>query len=354
MSWDFLVSTQNIVWQRTTYYRCEGEFDNDSDHATYQECQEIQYVLTPDSDTWSGHVWPGSSIYVKPTITSTYYARAEKNGDSTSCINVTVNIGNSDINDTDLLHDTACSGLPSLVTVTGGNLGINAKWYWYTGSCSGTLAGTGSSQSITLTTATTYWIKAIGSCNTTSCFSKTIIVGIASYKADSVKLSDGWKAPVHLTAYGTLGSGANWYWYTGTCGGTKVGSGNILRFNTPTVNTTYYVRAEGDCITTSCRSFTVDISGIESDNMNSGLRLTFENPLYEFSNITYFLPFSSEVTLNLYNLYGIKTANLASGHQTAGEHIYSFEKTSLPSGAYILQLRTVYGEVNRKVVILRK
>jgi len=58
---------------------------------------------------------------------------------------------------------------------------------------------------------------------------------------------------------GSLGTGASWQWYTGSCGGVSVGTG-ISREFTPTVTTTYYVRAEGSCGLTDCVSYTVNVN----------------------------------------------------------------------------------------------
>jgi hypothetical protein len=58
---------------------------------------------------------------------------------------------------------------------------------------------------------------------------------------------------------GTLGTSAVWRWYTGSPGGTLVGTGTALTV-TPAVTTTYYVRAEGDCNTTTDQAVTVFIS----------------------------------------------------------------------------------------------
>ncbi len=59
-----------------------------------------------------------------------------------------------------------------------------------------------------------------------------------------------------LTVSGTLPVGATWEWYTGSCGGTNVGSGATLNI-APTVPTTYYVQAEGACVISNCTSITV-------------------------------------------------------------------------------------------------
>jgi hypothetical protein len=58
---------------------------------------------------------------------------------------------------------------------------------------------------------------------------------------------------------GSTGTNASWKWYSGSCGGTLVGTGASIVVN-PLVATTYYVRAEGDCNTTACATVTVTIS----------------------------------------------------------------------------------------------
>jgi len=57
---------------------------------------------------------------------------------------------------------------------------------------------------------------------------------------------------------GSLGTSASWKWYSGSCGGTYVATGDTIEV-WPTSNTTYYVRAEGICNTTICRSITINV-----------------------------------------------------------------------------------------------
>jgi subtilisin-like proprotein convertase family protein len=58
-----------------------------------------------------------------------------------------------------------------------------------------------------------------------------------------------------------LNSAASWKWYSGSCGGTAVGTGNSITVS-PTATTTYYVRGEGGCLATpgACASVTVTVS----------------------------------------------------------------------------------------------
>jgi len=66
---------------------------------------------------------------------------------------------------------------------------------------------------------------------------------------------------------GILGSGGTWYWYSGSCGGTLVGTSTATDASlevTVSSNTTYYVRSEGACVggTTACSSVSVQVTAI--------------------------------------------------------------------------------------------
>jgi subtilisin-like proprotein convertase family protein len=64
-------------------------------------------------------------------------------------------------------------------------------------------------------------------------------------------------SPVTLTASGALNNAANWEFYTGSCGGTVVGTGNSITVS-PAATTTYYVRGVGGCPTPgACSSITI-------------------------------------------------------------------------------------------------
>ena len=57
---------------------------------------------------------------------------------------------------------------------------------------------------------------------------------------------------------GTLGTGATVEWFSGSCGGTSVGTGNSITVS-PTSTTTYYVRYAGTCNITACVVATVNV-----------------------------------------------------------------------------------------------
>lgn len=68
----------------------------------------------------------------------------------------------------------SCPGENIILQASGGTPGINAVYRWYTGSCGGTLIGTGSSITVSPIVATTYFVRLEGDCNTTSCASLNI------------------------------------------------------------------------------------------------------------------------------------------------------------------------------------
>src|SRR5204862_5146046 len=79
----------------------------------------------------------------------------------------------------------------------------------------------------------------------------------ASASADANNFCPGGSANLSVIG-GSLGTNAVWKWYKGSCGGTLVGSGAPLNVS-PTTTITYYVRAEGDCGTTTCAQVTVTV-----------------------------------------------------------------------------------------------
>jgi hypothetical protein len=65
---------------------------------------------------------------------------------------------------------------------------------------------------------------------------------------------------VTLSVQGDLGSNTIWKWYSGSCGGTLVGTGASIVV-APSATTSYYVRAEGgECGNSNCLSTTIQVS----------------------------------------------------------------------------------------------
>ena len=209
----------------------------------------------------------GSSIPVSPTSTTTYYVRAEGDCGTTTCASVTVIVKNPSTAPTgaSAVSSTICNGQSSTLSVSGGSLGTNASWKWYAGGCaSGASIGNGSSISVSPTSTTTYYVRAEGDCNNTTCASVTVTVKQPSTaptgaSATTSPICSGGSTNISVVG-GSLGTGAAWKWYANGCAsGTSIGTGSSIPVS-PTSTTTYYVRAEGDCNQTTCASIQVVVN----------------------------------------------------------------------------------------------
>ncbi|HBS86623.1 MAG TPA: hypothetical protein DEA97_08715 [Bacteroidales bacterium] len=154
---------------------------------------------------------------------------------------------------------TICQGSSTTLSgiiYTGNYVGYR----WYIG---GTLIGTTQNITVSPLTTTTYTLTLRDSCNNTVNDNVTITVNTPSTAPTSVTASPSTicsGATTTLTVNGgALGTGATWHWYTGSCGGTAVGTGASIT-QSPTTTTTYYVRAEGSCGNTTCASNTVTVN----------------------------------------------------------------------------------------------
>jgi hypothetical protein len=72
--------------------------------------------------------------------------------------------------------NSICNGSSTTLTVAGGSLGTGAAWEWFTASCGGTPAGTGTAITVSPSTTTNYFVRAAGTCNTTTCASQIVTV----------------------------------------------------------------------------------------------------------------------------------------------------------------------------------
>ncbi len=202
-----------------------------------------------------------------PGTTTTYYARYEPGSglgcSNSACVSTTVTVNTVSIAPVSITGtSTICAGGSTTLTLSGGTAGTGATAQWYSGSCGGTLVGTGNSVSVSPATTTTYFVRYSGTCNTTTCASVTVTVNTIS-TAPTITPVAGTICPntnTTLTAGGGIaGTGSTINWYTGANGtGTFLGSGSSIVV-APTANTTYYARREGTCNTTADASVTLTV-----------------------------------------------------------------------------------------------
>ena len=208
-----------------------------------------------------------ATINVNPTTTTTYYVRAEGDCGTTLCASVTVTVKNPSVAPTgaSAVSPTICVGQSTDISVTGGSLGTGASWKWYAGGCaSGASIGTGATINVNPTSTTTYYVRAEGDCNNTTCAQVTVTVKTLSTaptgaSAVTSPICIGGSTNISVVG-GSLGTGALWKWYAGGCAsGTSIGTGATINVS-PATTTTYYVRAEGDCNNTACASVQVVVN----------------------------------------------------------------------------------------------
>ncbi len=81
---------------------------------------------------------------------------------------------------------------------------------------------------------------------------------LSTLTASNLNLCYGDSTTLILT--GTLFDASEWYWYTGSCGGTLVDSGTSITVH-PLDTTTYYVRGMGGCVQSGpCSTITVTVA----------------------------------------------------------------------------------------------
>ncbi len=251
-TWVMVVEQNTCEYAYLDWYNCT---DNVQGFRIERDGNEIANLSASASDYTDNSVSEGYHEYC-------VYAYNDCS-QSYSCGDVTVKEESVSPSSASASPNPVCSGNSTTLSKSGGSLGTGASWKWYKNSCGGTYIGTGSSVSVSPTSTTTYYVRAEGDCNTTSCASVTVTNKTNSTAPTSASASPNPVCSGNSTTLsksgGSLGTGASWKWYKNSCGGTYVGSGSSVSVS-PTTTTTYYVRAEGDCNTTSCASVTVIVN----------------------------------------------------------------------------------------------
>ena len=200
----------------------------------------------------------GNNVSVTPDSTITFYGRWENSCGVSVCDSVTIQVDPlpSTPDSVKASSTTICEGTNTRLSYFGGSGG---SFEWYSGSCGGSHIGTGNDITVTPLTTTTYYGRWESNCDSTSCKSITITVNPLpdppnSVTASSQNILEG--ESVELSYDG--GSGDNFIWYSETCGGTTIGSGNNLSVS-PSSTTTYYGRWENSCGESQCNSVTVEV-----------------------------------------------------------------------------------------------
>ena len=161
-----------------------------SDPTVISGALEYQWQVSTDNSTWTNITGANSVDYtinpVQPSDIGKYYRVMVATAGSIANVNCRYTSSSFQLAAKTLSTaptgidaspaQTTCPGNAANLTVQGGSLGTNAVWRWYRNSCGDTLIGTGNMISVLPTQTTTYYVRAEGDCNITTCSQVTINV----------------------------------------------------------------------------------------------------------------------------------------------------------------------------------
>ncbi|MBS1647302.1 MAG: gliding motility-associated C-terminal domain-containing protein [Bacteroidetes bacterium] len=138
--------------------------------ASYSWTYPAGWTINSGQGTGSTNATPGSSGNITVVATNAC-------GSNSATYPVVVNVPSTPAASANASPTTVCPGNPSTLTLSGGSLGTGATWQWHSGSCGGAVVGSGTSISVSPGSTTTYYVNAVGTCNTTACVPVTVNVG---------------------------------------------------------------------------------------------------------------------------------------------------------------------------------
>lgn len=209
-------------------------------------------------------------VIASPVTTTTYFARWENSCGNSACASLEVTVTPLPVPPTsagvDRNNFCADDGGDITLTASGGS---GATLQWHSGSCGGTLEGTGTSLTIASpTVTTTYYARWVNDCGTSTCAEVTVNVlplPTAPTNASVDRNEFCYDDDGNIVLSATGGSGDELQWFTGSCGGTLIGTGNNLSIASPALTTTYYVRwNSASCGASACTSVTVTVNNVTS------------------------------------------------------------------------------------------
>jgi hypothetical protein len=225
-----------------------------------------------------------STLNVSPVTTTTYWVRIENT--TTPCtantggVTQVVTVNQPSVAPTSITGTTTiCSPASTTLTAAGGTLGTGANYQWGTGSVVGATPIGGATNSTLLVTpgsTTTYWVRienTTAPCTgTTGGVTQVVTVNIPSVAptgaTGTTTICIGGSTILTVTG-GTKGTGYTTQWFTGSCGGALVFTGDAFT-TSPGATTTYFVRYNGTCNTTTCATVTVTVSPNNTVTFSSG------------------------------------------------------------------------------------
>jgi len=229
----------------------------------------------------------GISIVFSPTVNSAYSVRAEGFCNTTSCVSILLTIKPPPIAPliatSDRNNYCSSSGGNIVLTATGGS---GDKVVWYRLSCGGTIVGTGNPKTIAAPTSSVrYWSRwETTGCTSSVCISVGVNVLVSPtlpYAINPSSYTVCNNASGNISLSGSGGNGTSFCWFTGSCGGTVIGTGRNIIIPNPTTSTTYWGRNQTvSCGNSGCRSVVISIVSLpplQPDTISGNINPTAGN-----------------------------------------------------------------------------
>lgn len=207
-------------------------------------------------------------LSIAPPKNKTYYVRAEGKCNTTKTLAIAVSVKTLSQAPVDITiqKNSTCPDVAKLLEVQGGKTGSDAKWKWYADAGFSTGIGTGKQINWQTTDDSKIWVRAEGSCNTTTPISTMVYVLQPSQAPEKTEVSENsyCKGAVnnitlsYTGGYKGEGATANWYKQQNDKE-VFIASGNHLSIAAPAQTTSYLIRFEGICNTTPAITTNVEV-----------------------------------------------------------------------------------------------
>jgi subtilisin-like proprotein convertase family protein len=171
--------------------------------------------------------------------------------------------------------NSICEGATVTLSIGSGNLNDAVDWNWYSGSCGGTLEGTGTSLAVSPLTSTSYFVRGEGGC----------VVPGACVQFDLAVTNVDVSVTQMLPTITSNATGATYQWVDCDNGNAAIPGATNASY-TPTANVGNYavtVTQNGCTETSSC--YSVDQTGISELTANNVL--VFPNPTSDKVSVTW-------------------------------------------------------------------
>ncbi len=224
-----------------------------------------------------------------------------------------------------------CGGSSTTLTATG-TLNDATSWQWYTGSCGGTPAGSGTSITVSPATTTTYYARGEGACALPGLCGSIIIT------VNPVDTS----VSVFNSTFTANAVGSTYQWIDCNNGNLPI-AGQTNQTFTATLNGSYAVIVSQNSCSDTSSCYVILNTGLVGNNAEMGFSI-FPNPssgIFIIKNENLKIK-----TVEVYNLVGEKVLKSEINNPTS-----AIDLSDQPNGIYFINVKTEEKSFTQKIII---